>query len=114
MREPLKWYDANATDNPRWIKALAEVRHLAPREGWCYQHVQAIIVAIGGRRSPYLNGGLFSGRMDVPHFSRIARSYLLRIGNLDCTKINPDIFASMSQLPPVVFAAFEALSLTDR
>jgi hypothetical protein len=52
--------------------------------------------------------------MDVPHFSRIARSYLLRIGNLDCTKINPDIFASMSQLPPVVFAAFEALSLTDR
>jgi hypothetical protein len=29
MREPLKWYDANATDNPPWIKALAEVRHLA-------------------------------------------------------------------------------------
>ena len=25
MREPSKWYDANATDNPPWIKALAEV-----------------------------------------------------------------------------------------
>ena len=24
----------------------AEVRHLATREGWCYQHVQAITVAI--------------------------------------------------------------------
>lgn len=46
---------------------------------------------------PYVNGGLFSGRMDVPRFSRIARSYLLHIGNLDWTKINPDIFGSMIQ-----------------
>ena len=45
MRDELKWYDHNA-DNPPWIKALAEVRHLGPREGWRYQHVQAIIVAI--------------------------------------------------------------------
>jgi hypothetical protein len=33
-------------DHPPWIKALAEVRRLAPREGWRYQHVQAIIAAI--------------------------------------------------------------------
>jgi hypothetical protein len=46
---------------------------------------------------PYVNGGLFSGTMDVPHFTRIARSYLLHIGNLDWTKINPDIFGSMIQ-----------------
>lgn len=46
---------------------------------------------------PYVNGGLFSGTMDVPRFSRIARSYLLHIGNLDWTKINPDIFGSMIQ-----------------
>ena len=46
---------------------------------------------------PYVNGGLFSDNMDVPRFSRIARSYLLRIGNLDWTKINPDIFGSMIQ-----------------
>jgi hypothetical protein len=44
-REALKWYDPN-TDNPPWIKALAEVRRLATREGWRYQHVQAIIVSI--------------------------------------------------------------------
>ena len=46
---------------------------------------------------PYVNGGLFSGSMDVPQFSKIARSYLLHVGNLDWTKINPDIFGSMIQ-----------------
>ena len=47
---------------PAFIKALAEVRRLAPREGWCYQHVQAIIVSIDqyaeaalGNREYFLN-----------------------------------------------------------
>ena len=46
---------------------------------------------------PYVNGGLFSDSLDVPRFSRIARSYLLHIGNLDWKQINPDIFGSMIQ-----------------
>lgn len=46
---------------------------------------------------PYVNGGLFSGSLDVPCFSRIARSYLLHIGSLDWRLINPDIFGSMIQ-----------------
>lgn len=46
---------------------------------------------------PYVNGGLFSGPLDVPEFSRIARSYVLHIGSLDWTRINPDIFGSMIQ-----------------
>jgi len=46
---------------------------------------------------PYVNGGLFNGSVDVPKFSKIARSYLLHVGNLDWTKINPDIFGSMIQ-----------------
>lgn len=46
---------------------------------------------------PYVNGELFSGSVDVPRFSKIARSYLLHIGGLDWTKINPDIFGSMIQ-----------------
>jgi hypothetical protein len=46
---------------------------------------------------PYVNGQLFSGSDDVPRFSRIARSYLLHVGGLDWTKINPDIFGSMIQ-----------------
>jgi hypothetical protein len=46
---------------------------------------------------PYVNGGLFSDSVDVPRFSKIARSYLLHVGGLDWTKINPDIFGSMIQ-----------------
>jgi len=46
---------------------------------------------------PYVNGHLFSGSVEVPHFSKIARSYLVHIGNLDWKKINPDIFGSMIQ-----------------
>ncbi len=46
---------------------------------------------------PYVNGELFNQNFQVPLFSKIARSYLINIGNLDWTKINPDIFGSMVQ-----------------
>lgn len=46
---------------------------------------------------PYVNGELFSGSVETPRFSKIARAYLLHIGGLDWTKINPDIFGSMIQ-----------------
>lgn len=46
---------------------------------------------------PYVNGRLFSGGDDVPRFSKVARSYLLHVGGLDWTRINPDIFGSMIQ-----------------
>jgi len=72
---------------------------------------------------PYVNGGLFgphpltpspktgeggqeavssppgrgAGGEGVPRFSKVARSYLLHIGNLDWKQINPDIFGSMIQ-----------------
>jgi hypothetical protein len=47
---------------------------------------------------PYVNGGyLFSGATECPHFSRTARAYLLRAGELDWKEINPDIFGSMIQ-----------------
>jgi len=56
-------------DNPPWIRALAEVRQRATREGWCYQHVQAIIVAIDqyaekalGNREFFLNKPYGIGR----------------------------------------------------
>jgi hypothetical protein len=57
----LKWFDPK-DDHPPWIKALAEIRQRATREGWCYHHVQAIIVAIDqyaeaalGNRDFFLN-----------------------------------------------------------
>ena len=46
---------------------------------------------------PFVNGGLFAGATDCPKFSRIARSYLLRAGELNWKEINPDIFGSMIQ-----------------
>jgi hypothetical protein len=70
----LKWYDHNA-NNPPWIKALAVVRHGATREGYCYHHVQAIIVAIDqyaekalGNREFFLNKphSISGGSDDIP------------------------------------------------
>jgi len=49
------------------------------------------------KQFPYVNGQLFSGDVEVPRFTKIARAYLLHIGNLDWKKINPDIFGSMIQ-----------------
>ncbi|MEP3049768.1 MAG: DNA methyltransferase [Erythrobacter sp.] len=46
---------------------------------------------------PYVNGALFSGSVEVPRFSRMARNYLLHIGGLNWKQINPDIFGSMIQ-----------------
>lgn len=51
---------------------------------------------------PYVNGGLFGGPDDgspvhVPAFNKMARTYLIRAGELDWTAINPDIFGSMIQ-----------------
>ena len=46
---------------------------------------------------PYVNGELFSGSIDVPKFTKIARAYLIQVGKLDWQKINPDIFGSMIQ-----------------
>ncbi|MET0165127.1 MAG: hypothetical protein ABW318_09000 [Vicinamibacterales bacterium] len=70
----LQWYDDNNANSP-WLKALAEVRIRATREGWCYQHVQAIIVSIDqyaekalGNRDYFLNRPQSIGRKkgDIP------------------------------------------------
>ena len=61
MGDQLQRYDESA-DNSPWINALAELRQRAAREGHCYQHVQAITVAIDqyaekalGNRDYFLN-----------------------------------------------------------
>ncbi|WP_430913446.1 class I SAM-dependent DNA methyltransferase [Methylobacterium sp. sgz302541] len=46
---------------------------------------------------PFVNGGLFSDAGEVPRFSRMARTYLLRAAELSWQQINPDIFGSMIQ-----------------
>jgi hypothetical protein len=47
----VKWFDDDK-DYPPFLKALEEVRRQATREGWCYHHVQAIIVAIDQYADP--------------------------------------------------------------
>jgi hypothetical protein len=54
-------------------------------------------IRVWARSFPYVNGQLFSGSRDCPRFSKIARSYLLHVGNLNWKQINPDIFGSMIQ-----------------
>jgi hypothetical protein len=61
MREQLKWHDEKA-DNSPWLDAPAELRQRAAREHHCFQHVQAIMVAIDqyaekalGNRDYFLN-----------------------------------------------------------
>jgi hypothetical protein len=39
-------YFSDEPDPSAWLKVLAEVRRMAPRQGHCFLHVQAIIVAI--------------------------------------------------------------------
>lgn len=58
---PPKWFADDPHVTP-FLKALNEVRNLACREGYCYQHVQAMIVSIDqyaeeatGNRSNFLN-----------------------------------------------------------
>ena len=57
----LRWFDDERELSP-FLKALEDVRRKATREGWCYAHVQAIIVAIDqyaeaatGNREYFLN-----------------------------------------------------------
>jgi hypothetical protein len=41
----MRWFDDESDPTP-FLTALEETRRLATREGWHYQHVQAIIVTI--------------------------------------------------------------------
>lgn len=56
-----RWFSDEPDLSP-FLTALNDVRHQATREGWCYAHVQAIIVAIDqyaeaatGNREYFLN-----------------------------------------------------------
>ena len=68
----MRWFD-NEKEPSAFLKGLEETRRLATREGWCYQNVQAIIVAIdqyaeaaSGNREFFLNKPPFARRGDMP------------------------------------------------
>ena len=72
----MRKYFSDTTEHNAFIKALAEVRRIGVHEGWCFHHVQAILVAIdqyaeaatGNREffwnNPHSAGGSRSG--DIP------------------------------------------------
>ena len=49
------------------------------------------------KQFPYVNGGLFSRRIQIPRMGRKARQIIIECGELDWKDINPDIFGSMIQ-----------------
>ncbi|MBQ7571045.1 MAG: class I SAM-dependent DNA methyltransferase [Bacteroidaceae bacterium] len=49
------------------------------------------------KQFPYVNGGLFSRRIQIPRMGQRARQLILECGQLDWRDINPDIFGSMIQ-----------------
>ncbi len=60
-RAPIRYFSDEPDLSP-FLKGLNEVRQMATREGWCYQHIQALIVAIDqyaeaatGNREYFLN-----------------------------------------------------------
>ena len=82
----------SARDSSNTHEVLSELfRAMNTRQ----QDREAASIRSWADKFPYVNGNLFSGSVDVPRFSKIARSYLLHVGSLDWTKINPDIFGSM-------------------
>lgn len=86
--------EMSARDSANTHEVISEIfRAMNTRQE---EHAAANI-SRSARKFPYVNGGLFSGSVEVPRFSKIARSYLLHIGSLDWTQINPDIFGSMIQ-----------------
>lgn len=46
---------------------------------------------------PYVNGGLFKQKLQIPKFTRRSRLALINGGDMDWSVINPDIFGSMMQ-----------------
>jgi hypothetical protein len=51
-------YFSDSPEQPAFFKALAEVRQLATREGWCFHHVQAIIVVLPLTNTPKRQRGI--------------------------------------------------------
>ncbi len=49
------------------------------------------------QKFPYVNGGLFAKKLWIPIFTTRSRKIIIECGELDWSKINPDIFGSMMQ-----------------
>lgn len=79
----------DGSDTATVLGAVFEAMNTKPEER---QHLPEY-----ARRFPYVNGGLFRDKTQVPKFSKRARRLLKECGELNWKEINPDIFGSMIQ-----------------
>jgi hypothetical protein len=80
---------ANGGDLHTYLNKLFEVLDTPEKERG---HLPAYLKAF-----PYVNGGLFSKRLEAPKFTKRSRQAIINSGELDWSAINPDIFGSMIQ-----------------
>jgi hypothetical protein len=89
-----RWGNTHGVLSELFRAMATDTRHKGQLDG---RHRKEVGIKSWADVFPYVNGGLFSGSVECPKFSRIARSYLLRTGELSWKEINPDIFGSMIQ-----------------
>lgn len=78
----------DGSDLDEYIIRLFELLDTEKRPSDLSEHLKAF---------PYVNGGLFRTRCNVPKFTRKSRNIMIEVGTLDWSDINPDIFGSMIQ-----------------
>lgn len=77
----------DGSDFASYLYAIFNVLNSEERSAYP-QHLQ---------KFPYVNGGLFSKKHWIPIFTARSRKIIIECGELDWSKINPDIFGSMMQ-----------------
>ena len=78
----------DGSDLSQYLDECFNVMDLSVRKG----NVPSIV-----GQFPYVNGGLFSKRIQIPRMGQKARKIIIDCGELDWKDINPDIFGSMIQ-----------------
>ncbi len=78
----------DGSDLDEYIIRLFELLDIEKRPADLSEHLKAF---------PYVNGGLFRTRCNVPKFTAKSRRIMVEVGTLDWSDINPDIFGSMIQ-----------------
>lgn len=77
----------DGSDFSSYLDTLFDVLNLKKRNGYP-QYLQ---------KFPYVNGGLFAKKYWIPVFTARSRKIIIECGELNWSKINPDIFGSMMQ-----------------
>lgn len=78
----------DGSDLDSYLQRLFDVLNIEKRDESLPEYLKAF---------PYVNGGLFRDRFVLPKFSMKSRNIMIKVGTLNWSEINPDIFGSMIQ-----------------